>query len=107
MTTDVVCFREEELAQSICAFLSDASIRRVVITNEGRPTGIISRGTLLRHFCRREPGIENSDSTSDSANAAESDIELAARIALEFGAMVSNVENAAQDNDRSPQTIST
>jgi diguanylate cyclase (GGDEF)-like protein len=107
MTTDVVCFREEELAQSICAFLSEASIRRVIIANEGRPTGIISRGTLLRHFCELETENKTVEPTLMTANEPESDNELAARIALECGALVGSVENAAQANESSPETLST
>jgi signal-transduction protein with cAMP-binding, CBS, and nucleotidyltransferase domain len=107
MTTDVVCFGEEELAQSISVFLSEASIRRVVITNEGRPTDIVSRGTLLRHFCQQETDLEDVAPTRSTVPEAESDDELAARIALDFGTLIGNVEAVASANEPSPETLST
>ncbi len=50
MKPNVICYEESTPIRTIYAFLCRVSIRRVVIVNEGRPTGAISRGTLLRWF---------------------------------------------------------
>ncbi|MGM0489105.1 MAG: diguanylate cyclase [Planctomycetota bacterium] len=50
MGTDVVCYDEETPLEEVYQFLSRVSVPRVVVTNRGRPTGVISRGTLLRWF---------------------------------------------------------
>ncbi len=91
MTTDVVCFNEGELAQSICAFLGEAALRRVVIVKDGRPTGIVSRGTLLRHFCRKDKIIDHLDETSESEN------DFNARIGVEVGQLAAEVRDALLD----------
>ncbi len=91
MTTDVVCFDEGELAQSICTFLCEAAMRRVVIVKDGRPTGIVSRGTLLRHFCRRDTVIDQLD------EASESEDDFNARIGIEVGQLAAEVRDAVLD----------
>ena len=48
MKTHVVCYEETTPAHLIFDFLCRVTIRRVVIVNDGRPTGVISRATLLR-----------------------------------------------------------
>jgi diguanylate cyclase (GGDEF)-like protein len=48
MCTDVVYFQEDDPAHEIYDFLCGAAIRRVIIVKDGRPTGVISRGTVLR-----------------------------------------------------------
>lgn len=50
MKTNVVCYDEDEPILSIYEFLCRVPIRSVVVSNGGKPTGIISRGTLLRWF---------------------------------------------------------
>jgi diguanylate cyclase (GGDEF)-like protein len=50
MKPNVICYDEETPIQTIYEFLCRVSIRRVVIVSDGRPTGTISRGTLLRWF---------------------------------------------------------
>ena len=50
MKTNVIWYEEETPVQTIYEFLCRVSIRRVVIVADGRPTGTISRGTLLRWF---------------------------------------------------------
>jgi diguanylate cyclase (GGDEF)-like protein len=50
MKPNVICYDEDTPIRTIYEFLCRVSIRRVVITDQGRPTGTISRGTLLRWF---------------------------------------------------------
>jgi two-component system cell cycle response regulator len=51
MKPNVICYEEKTPIRTIYDFLCRVSIRRVVIVDDGRPTGAISRGTLLR-WCR-------------------------------------------------------
>jgi diguanylate cyclase (GGDEF)-like protein len=48
MTTNVVAYDEETPADVIHDFLRRLTVRRVVVTRDGRPTGVISRGSILR-----------------------------------------------------------
>jgi len=48
MRTDVACYEENTPAEQVCEFLSRISVPRVVVVDEGRPSGVISRATLLR-----------------------------------------------------------
>jgi two-component system cell cycle response regulator len=50
MKRNVVCYDEQTPALSIYEFLSRVAIRGVVIAKHGRPTGLITRGCLLRFF---------------------------------------------------------
>ena len=48
MKTNIVRYDEETPAKTVYQFLSRAAVPRVVVVREGRPTGVISRATLLR-----------------------------------------------------------
>jgi len=50
MKPNVICYEEDTPVRTIYEFICRVSIRCVVIADEGRPTGTISRGTLLRWF---------------------------------------------------------
>jgi len=50
MRPNVICYDEDTPVRVIYEFLCRVSIRRIVITKDECPTGIISRGTLLRWF---------------------------------------------------------
>jgi diguanylate cyclase (GGDEF)-like protein len=50
MKTNVVCYEEETPVKAIYDFLCRVTIRRVIIVKDGFPTGMISRGTLLRWY---------------------------------------------------------
>jgi two-component system, cell cycle response regulator len=50
MKPKVIAYEEDAPVRSIYEFLCRVSIRRVVIVKDGRPTGCISRATLLRWF---------------------------------------------------------
>jgi diguanylate cyclase (GGDEF)-like protein len=47
---DVVCYTEDTPVVEVYRFLSRVSVRRIVVVDGRRPTGVISRGTLLRWF---------------------------------------------------------
>ncbi len=59
MTPNVVAYDENYSVESIYKFLMRSPIRRVVIVRGDKPTGVISRGTLLRYFRSRENGTED------------------------------------------------
>ena len=48
MKTNVVQYEEHTPVKEIFRFLSRASVPRVVVVHQNRPTGVISRATLLR-----------------------------------------------------------
>lgn len=50
MKRNVVCYEEDTPTLAIFEFLSRVAIRGVVIVNRGSPTGLITRGCLLRFF---------------------------------------------------------
>ncbi|MBN2474343.1 MAG: diguanylate cyclase [Pirellulales bacterium] len=50
MKPNVICYDEETPIRAIYEFLCRVSIRRIVVVKDGRPTGTIGRGTLLRWF---------------------------------------------------------
>ncbi|MBN1393905.1 MAG: diguanylate cyclase [Pirellulales bacterium] len=80
MRSNVICYEEDTPASVVYEFLSRVSIRGVVITDRGRPTGMINRGTLLRWFqdwiagkhAVPPPAVPSScreDNTTDRASA--------------------------------------
>lgn len=50
MKQNVVCYDEEAPAQSVYDFLCRVAIRSVIVTRDGQPVGVISRGSMLRWF---------------------------------------------------------
>ncbi len=50
MRTDVVCYDEDTPIEQVYQFLSRVSVPRIVVVDQRRPTGVISRATLLRWF---------------------------------------------------------
>lgn len=50
MKTNVVCYEEDTPALSIYEFLCRVTLRAAVIVKHGAPTGLITRGSLLRYF---------------------------------------------------------
>src|SRR5690606_10102116 len=50
MTSNVVSYDEDTPASVIFDFLQRVAVRRVVIVKDGRPTGVISRGNIVRWF---------------------------------------------------------
>ena len=50
MKTNVIRYDEDTPAWKVYEFLTKVTIRRVIVVKDKKPTGIISRGTLLRWF---------------------------------------------------------
>ncbi|MCA9143382.1 MAG: diguanylate cyclase [Planctomycetales bacterium] len=50
MKRNVVCYEESSPVVAIYDFLSRVSLRGVIVVKDGRPTGMINRGSLLRWF---------------------------------------------------------
>ncbi|MHB1033878.1 MAG: diguanylate cyclase [Pirellulales bacterium] len=50
MRPNVVCYEEDAPIQTIYDFLCRVTIRRVIVVKDGRPTGAISRASLLRWY---------------------------------------------------------
>jgi signal-transduction protein with cAMP-binding, CBS, and nucleotidyltransferase domain len=50
MKANVVCYDEETPALAIYEFLCRVTLRAAVIVKHGAPTGLITRGSLLRYF---------------------------------------------------------
>lgn len=73
MKPNVICYEEETPIRVIYEFLCRVSIRRVVIAEQGRPTGTISRGTLLRWFRNLVlgKGLLDESQPVDEANEAD------------------------------------
>jgi two-component system cell cycle response regulator len=61
MQRNVVCYEEGADVQSICEFLGRVAIRRVVIVRDGRPTGVVSRGSLLRWYANAMTASDGAD----------------------------------------------
>jgi two-component system cell cycle response regulator len=94
MQTNVVSYEEETPMQAIFDFLCRVTIRRVVIVHEGLPTGVISRGSLLRWFTNwvlyrstpdsdpvdRESSLSHVETRPRMTRSAEALVELATRL---------------------------
>lgn len=74
MKQNVVCYEEDTAALSIYEFLCRVTIRAAVIVRDGRPTGLITRGSLLRYFSNLIAISQQADLIPDSekSNAANS-----------------------------------
>ncbi len=73
MKTNVTCYEEDTPIRTIYKFICRVSIRRVVIVKQGRPTGTISRRTLLRWFA--SSGLLGGESSEPPTAAADEEPE--------------------------------
>ena len=59
MTTDIVCFDEDDDLMSVFESLVQNNFRRLPILSEGRLTGIISRRDIIRFLFEKAAGSKN------------------------------------------------
>ena len=59
MTTDIVCFDEDDDLMSVFECLVENNFRRLPILSEGRLTGIISRGDIIRFLFEKAAASKN------------------------------------------------
>jgi CBS domain-containing protein len=74
MTTDVICFDQEDSLVDICNCLIDNGFRRVPVLNQGKLAGIISRADLIkanRHKFRPDDLAEESVKHKDGLLARD------------------------------------
>ena len=70
MQANVVSYTEDTPAQAIFDFMCRVTIERVVIVRDGCPTGVISRGSLLRWFTNWVVGHQASEALSGCVDRA-------------------------------------
>ncbi|MBI3839853.1 MAG: diguanylate cyclase [Planctomycetia bacterium] len=108
MQRNVICYEEQTSVQSICEFLSRVAVRRVVIVRDGRPTGVVSRGSLLRWYSnwikmQKQGALAGLD--SDNAPARLRLIQGAQAIARCAVELSDSVSVSAQADDLVPPVI--
>lgn len=100
MKTNVVSYEETEPVVSIYEFLCRVPIRSIVVAKDGRPTGIISRGTLLRWFSNMVVGRRLPCGPEEASPAAIDRDELcltAAAISRQAYEMQAALEDGVED----------
>jgi CBS domain-containing protein len=81
MRKGVVSYEEETPARVIYEFMCRVSIRSVIVVKEGRPTGVISRASLLRWFTNALVSRGEAGDWKDLPRLAESPEEAAEQVA--------------------------
>jgi CBS domain-containing protein len=61
MTTNVVCFEQDDNLADITDCLMMNRFRRIPILNKGRLVGIISRKDIIRHISRLQHGAKTAE----------------------------------------------
>jgi diguanylate cyclase (GGDEF)-like protein len=101
MHPNVIAYEEDAPIRAIYEFLCRVSIRRVVVVKQGRPTGTVSRGTLLRWFHNLVAfrGL----ATAERLPASEADLDMSrsqerlAKTARELARQASDLELRFQE----------
>ncbi|MDA1052586.1 MAG: diguanylate cyclase [Planctomycetota bacterium] len=116
MKRNVVCYEETTPVVSIYEFLCRVSLRGVIVVKQGRPVGMISRGSLLRWFTNllaATPGARLEVPTSEqipeedglpSPEPRESAAMIARALAREVAELESRIER--ESNDLVPAVVS-
>ncbi len=105
MKSNVIIYEENTPIRTIYEFLCRVSIRRVVIVKDGRPTGSISRATLLRWFrnlviskgLMKHEYVQLLDSESDSHDSRERLAETVRKIIRQAAELLWHFENNCED----------
>ncbi len=103
MKRNVICYDEDTPIRKIYEFLCRVTIRRVVVVRDERPTGTISRGTLLRWFRNLvcTAGLVNLD-PGECESSTAADVPLAthvAQTAQELTTEAGRLLHGAQDDE--------
>jgi diguanylate cyclase (GGDEF)-like protein len=106
MKPNVITYEEDTPVRTIYEFLSRVTLRRVVVVKNGRPTGAISRATLLRWFrnlviCKGlvEDGLmEDHAEESDPYRNRERLIETALQLAAQSANLVRQLEKNGEED---------
>jgi diguanylate cyclase (GGDEF)-like protein len=111
MKRNVVCYEEDASVQAIYEFLCRVAIRGVIIVKDGQPTGVISRGSVLRWFtntmlidsplCSSELASESPDAPR---NASESLAETARAVRFEAARLEQELGDCS-DGDTIPAVV--
>ena len=80
MQRNVVNYDEQTPAMLVYEFLCRVTIRSVVIVKDGKPTGLINRGSLLRYFSNLLATKQASDAVSEAAAANQAIAALTGKI---------------------------
>jgi diguanylate cyclase (GGDEF)-like protein len=102
MNTNVVCYDESTPASVIHDFLCRVTIRRVVIVQDGYPTGMVDRGTLLRWYrnwltAQRRAQGQHGDVSATLRAARESLVRTAATIEQQAAELQRHLSDGAGD----------
>jgi diguanylate cyclase (GGDEF)-like protein len=106
MKPNVITYEEDTPVRTIYEFLSRVTLRKVVVVKNGRPTGAISRATLLRWFrnlviCKGvvDGGLmEDHAEESDPYRNRERLIETALQLAAQSANLVRQVEKNGEED---------
>jgi diguanylate cyclase (GGDEF)-like protein len=110
MRKGVVAYEEDTPARVIYEFLCRVAIRSLIVVKDGRPTGVISRASLLRWFTNALLSRGAAGDFGDAARMAASPAEAARQIAaiantLAEHALQLKEEIAADDLDWGPRIV--
>ena len=98
MKRNVVYYEEDSPVMMIYEFLSRVTLRGVVIVKHGRPTGMLSRSSLLRWFTNRI-SLDESPQNEDAESVLETGDSLhkATLIAEELSREATDLEQRLRD----------
>jgi hypothetical protein len=110
MRSNVISYEETAPLAQILRFLTRASMRSVVITSEGKPSGLISRAALVRWFIdhRWSAGRLGHHGSDDDANrhaTADDDtalLGLATQLTTEADRLHRYLQNPQSDQETAP-----
>ena len=110
MRPNVIAYEETVPLAQILRFLTRASMRSVVITSEGKPSGLISRAALVRWFIDNHWSAEHSGHhvSDDDANrhAMTNDdsalLALAVQLTTEADRLHRYLQNSRSDQETAP-----
>jgi diguanylate cyclase (GGDEF)-like protein len=110
MRKGVVAYEEDTPARVIYEFLCRVAIRSLIVVKDGRPTGVISRASLLRWFTNALLSRGEAGGFGDAPRAVESPADVARQIAaiaetLAEHALELKQEIAVEDPDWGPRIV--